>query len=348
MSVDYKFHFHIKNCCFWFCSKNLLKRINFLKPNYFVKMISNFLIVIIVIITSSLTILLLTLFNKGYDAKKYKTLTDLNQSNFSRPLIIDAFTYFQESLMLSIRLNRMTDFVDYFIIVVSNTTHSGLPLQISFSPFESYIEKYRHKIIFYNISFSSNLNTSWSKEIYQRVSICNAIKASDVSKNSIVIISDLDEIPTSDAMKYIINNPPKILYMLSGFMYYYNYRNQLRDIWPGVIVVKASNCNNDVQKYRDNRYSLKRTNSIPVNPSQTHCSYCYDKISSIQKKLHSFAHTEYNKPPYTDREYIKDCIKKHLSIFDRGKFMPVKYDPKLLPLPNDPNFNYLKEEFGIK
>lgn len=262
-------------------------------------------------------------------------------------IIIDTFLYFQESLMLSIRLFRMNEFVDYFLIITSNTTFTNLPLKISFNPFESYIEKYKKKILFYNISYPSYCKTTWCRENFQRNSISAAIKSLNPTNESIILISDLDEIPTSEAMKYIINNPPKELYVLSGYLYYYNYRNRNKISWSGVIVIKSSTCKKNIQFYRDNRNSLLKTHSIPVNPSLTHCSFCYRNISSIQKKLQSFSHTEYNKPPYTNTTHIIDCIKSHVSIFDKSKFILVDYNNKLLPLPNDNRFNYLKEEFGI-
>lgn len=277
----------------------------------------------------------------------YYSIKETNLEKNRKIVVIDAFPYFQESLMLSIRLKRMNSSVDYFVIIVSDTTHSGLPLKISFSPFESFIEKYRYKILLYNISFPPKCSKSWCREKYQRVAICSAVKSLNINKKSIVIISDLDEIPTSGAVKYVVKNPPRKFYILSGYMYYYNYRNKIKDSWCGVIVVKASDCNKKIQKYRDKRSKYGKTHSIPVYPALTHCSYCYNKISLIQKKLHSFAHTEYNKPPYTDREYIIYCIKNHISIFDKSNFTFVEYDKNILPLPDDIRFNYLKEEYGL-
>lgn len=262
-------------------------------------------------------------------------------------IVIDAFTYFQESLMLSIRLFRMSEFVDYFIIVTAEKTYSGLPLKISFSPFESLIEKYRNKIIFYNLTFPPYCTNPWCRENYQRIIISDVVKSLNPSNESLVLISDLDEIPTSDAMKYIIKNPPNELYMLSGYMYYYNYRHKFKESWPGVIVVKASNCNKNIQKYRDARYSLYKTNAIPIYPSLTHCSFCYKNISLIQNKLKSFAHSEFNKPPYTNREYLIKCIKSHLNFAFKYKFEVVEYNASLNSLPNDERFDYLKEEYGL-
>lgn len=103
-------------------------------------------------------------------------------------------------------------------------------------------------------------------------------------------------------------------------MYYYNYRHKTKDGSSGPVVLRSSIFDTNLQKYREKRGLYLKTNSIPIYPSITHCSYCYKDISSIQNKLHSFAHSEFNKSPYTDREYIIDCIKNHTNFFWKEKF----------------------------
>ncbi len=39
--------------------------------------------------------------------------------------IFDCFIYFDEDLLLDLRLNTLNDFVDKFIIVEADTTHTG-------------------------------------------------------------------------------------------------------------------------------------------------------------------------------------------------------------------------------
>lgn len=262
-------------------------------------------------------------------------------------IVVDIFIYFQESLMLSVRLFRLSKFVDYFIIILSNTTFSGVNLEISFSPFESFIHNYSNKIIFYNISNPHSCYTTWCREKYQRNAAYNAIKTLNINNDSIIIVSDVDEIPTDEAMRYIYNNPPQSIYMLSGYMYYYNYKHKLNEIWPGVVILKASELDDDVDRYRSLRYDLMKTHSIPVFPSLSHCSYCYREISSIQSKLSSFSHSEFNKPPYTKREYIIKCIKEHRDFIHRNIIHVIDYDEDLLPLPDDERFTFLKEEYNF-
>ena len=39
--------------------------------------------------------------------------------------IYDCFTYFNEDLILNLRFNILYEYVDYFVIIEGNKTHSG-------------------------------------------------------------------------------------------------------------------------------------------------------------------------------------------------------------------------------
>lgn len=255
--------------------------------------------------------------------------------------IFDCFTYFQESFMLYIRLWRMNPYVYKFIIVTSDISHSGIPINVSFYPYEKEIMKYRDKIILKKISMKK-IKKEWDKENYQRQVIYDILKSENINKKDIILVSDCDEIPTRNAMKYVINNPPTKITVFKGNLYYYNYRNINKKKWSGTILFRGDNYK-DIQKARDNRDSLK---SLPFD-SLSHCSFCYNKISLIQKKIKSFAHTEFNKEPYYNSDYIKNRIKKHISLFFDDYFDFIDYNEEFNPLPNDNRLDYLKEEYNI-
>ena len=46
--------------------------------------------------------------------------------------IFDCFMYFDEELILDLRLNILNNFVDYFVIVESKFTHSGKKRELLF------------------------------------------------------------------------------------------------------------------------------------------------------------------------------------------------------------------------
>ena len=60
--------------------------------------------------------------------------------------IFDCFMYFDEELILDVRLNTLNKFVDYFVIVESRFTHSGEERSLQFN--HQKFEKFKDKIIY--------------------------------------------------------------------------------------------------------------------------------------------------------------------------------------------------------
>ena len=60
--------------------------------------------------------------------------------------IFDCFMYFDEEVVLDVRLNTLDRFVDYFIIVESKFTHKGDPRDLKFN--QKKFEKFKDKIIY--------------------------------------------------------------------------------------------------------------------------------------------------------------------------------------------------------
>ena len=80
--------------------------------------------------------------------------------------IFDCFMYFDEDLLLDLRLNILDSFVDKFIIVESNLTHTGNLKKLKFNI--NKFEKFKHKINYYpleNLKIDKNLKLkkNWSQ-----------------------------------------------------------------------------------------------------------------------------------------------------------------------------------------
>ena len=60
--------------------------------------------------------------------------------------VFDTFTYFNENMILDIRLNELNAFVDKFVIVESTFTHSGEAKKLNFR-IENF-KKFSDKIIY--------------------------------------------------------------------------------------------------------------------------------------------------------------------------------------------------------
>ena len=63
--------------------------------------------------------------------------------------IYDCFMYFDEEVVLDLRLNVLDNFVDYFVIIESNFTHKGDERKLHFNKdkFKRYNQVYRMGII---------------------------------------------------------------------------------------------------------------------------------------------------------------------------------------------------------
>ena len=60
--------------------------------------------------------------------------------------IYDCFMYFDEEVVLDVRLNTLNEFVDYFIIVESRFNHKGDQRELKFN--HKKFEKFKNKIIY--------------------------------------------------------------------------------------------------------------------------------------------------------------------------------------------------------
>ena len=60
--------------------------------------------------------------------------------------IFDCFMYFDEELVLDLRLNFLDEYIDYFVIVESKYTHKGEKRKLKFN--HKKFEKFKHKIIY--------------------------------------------------------------------------------------------------------------------------------------------------------------------------------------------------------
>ena len=128
--------------------------------------------------------------------------------------IFDCFMYFNEDLILEIRLNELYKHVAKFVIVESNYTHSGEFKEYNFDI--NKFKKFEDKIVYIQVKdkpkdykpISENLSVGEKKGIQ----ILNALSLDNFQRNQIIkgldeandedfiLISDLDEIPNLESI----------------------------------------------------------------------------------------------------------------------------------------------------
>ena len=250
--------------------------------------------------------------------------------------------------MAYIHIWRLYNYVDKFIILISNITHSGLPKNISFKPFDDNLRPYMDKVDIVNFNNICNLkeypNTDkyWCIEKSQRDYAKTYIeKKYKPTEKDLLIVVDIDEILTREGIEYIQKNPPKNFQFIKGSYYFPYYYHKIVD-WDKGYVIRYNKGMKSLSKYRlmnKRRKNILKYKYNPSKPLLTHCSYCFKSIEEYKNKLISFAHQEYNKPPYNTNNWI---FKSH---YCRETFKRKGYDEhfegwKQL-IPNDDRLKYL-------
>mgnify|MGYP001469804091 FL=1 len=254
--------------------------------------------------------------------------------------IFDCFMFYDEKVLLDIRLNILNEFVDYFVIVESRYFHNGLERNLNFNINE--YPKFKDKIIYIIHenkpkelkkinpedgeelkTFKLNFNAH-TLENNQRNDIFKGVKNADA--NDMILISDVDEIPNLENinLKQIKNQ----IILFEQEIFYYKLNRYLPNfIWYGTKACKKKNLISPqwLRNIKNNRYSLfrldtffskkKYINKLYVNKGGWHFSNLKN-ASDIELKLKSYLH-------YTDYQFeelgknkIENLINSNKTIYD--------------------------------
>ena len=164
---------------------------------------------------------------------------------------IDCFMYFDEDMILDIRLNILDKFVSYFVICEANYLHNGSRKEFKFDI--NKFSKFKDKIIYIpleqqpkNLRIINNsdnvllknskiLDNALLRENFQRDFLHSKIK--NFEDDDLIIISDVDEIPNLENFKY----KSKITFFEQK-MFYYKFNLLHKDfLWYGSKITKKKN-----------------------------------------------------------------------------------------------------------
>ena len=254
--------------------------------------------------------------------------------------IYDCFMYFDEEVVLDVRLNTLNEFVDYFVIVESIYTHKGDPRELKFN--HKKFEKFKDKIIYIvdeeTYPQTEEINTEDSEGEKSRKAIFNAGYRENGQRNLItkglkkandedlILISDVDEIPKLAEINFKNINEKIILFKQD--MFYYKFNLKLPNlIWTGTKACKKKNLVNPqwLRNIKDRKYSFFRIdtffsktkyNSIKIiNNGGWHFSNVKTP-KEIEFKLRSYLHhREFDVNPISI-DQINEIIKNKQAIYD--------------------------------
>tara|TARA_B110000971_G_C19982966_1_gene488226 strand:- start:736 stop:1551 length:816 start_codon:yes stop_codon:yes gene_type:complete len=143
--------------------------------------------------------------------------------------IYDCFSYWDEDLLLEIRLNILNDYVDYFVIVEGNKTWQNNPKKLQFNI--SNFKKFKDKIIYVPVEDMPDGDDPYTRENYQRNCISRGIKSAQ--DEDLIMISDLDEILNPKQLNLFKIKDRYAAFKQKHFYYKINLQSETNPFWLG-------------------------------------------------------------------------------------------------------------------
>ena len=254
--------------------------------------------------------------------------------------IFDCFMYYDEEMILDLRLNYLNNYVDYFVIVESIYTHSGLRRKLLFDI--NNFSKFKKKIIYIVLNEEpKNLDRIEKKDDENAINsklILNAVKRENLqrdtiqngltlaSQNDLIVISDVDEIPNLESLN--LGNIDKKIILFNQKYYYYKFNLKLNGIkWHGskACLKKHLISPQWLRNVKDKIYpwwrfdvffSNKKYKNIKIiNNGGWHFSNI-KSASDIEKKMRTYLHhREYELNPLGEAK-INEIIKEKKPIYN--------------------------------
>ena len=254
--------------------------------------------------------------------------------------IYDCFMYFDEEVVVDVRLNTLNEFVDYFVIVESRFTHKGDARELKFN--HKKFEKFKDKIIYIvdeeiysqteKIKIDDSEDEKYKKAIFnaayrengQRNLISKGLEGAN--KEDFIMISDVDEIPKLSGLNF--NTLKEKIILFKQDMFYYKFNLKLPNlIWTGTKACRKKNLVNPqwLRNIKDRKYPFFRIDTFFSNTKYTSIKIINDggwhfsnikTPKEIEFKLRSYLHhKDFDLSPLSV-EQINEIIKNKQAIYD--------------------------------
>jgi len=235
--------------------------------------------------------------------------------------------YFDEDLVLDLRLNILNDYVDNFVIAEATKDHTGKEKKLNFNI--NNFSKFKNKITYIIVedmpinlkSYKKNWPVHHLRDQYQRNALARGYENSN--DDDLIMISDIDEIPDPNKIKIFDVKNKYACFMQKNFQSKINLLNISDKYWMGTKIIK--------RKYLKSPQWLRNIKTAKpyfwkfYKPRQPQLIYdggwhfsFLKNPKGISKKIQSYSHSEYNKSIYTDEKKIAERINNRIDIFDRN------------------------------
>ena len=234
--------------------------------------------------------------------------------------IYDCFMFFDEEMLLDLRLNVLNKYVDKFVITEASYMHSGKPKKLTFDI--SKFSKFKDKII-YNVVDKEPpdietiheedndekdtrgqklANNSNKREHLQRETAQESLKDADLE--DIIFINDIDEIPNLKNFNFNAINKKLIFFKQKMFFYKFNLQHE-EMTWVGSRACKKKDFISPqwMRDTKDKKYPFWRLDII-----------------FSKKKYNNIHYVQNGGWHFTNIKYPEDIEKKFLNFLHHQDF----------------------------
>ena len=265
-------------------------------------------------------------------------------------MIYDCFSYWDEDLLLDLRLSTLDSYVDYFVIVEGNKTWQNNSKKLSFNI--DNFSKFKKKIIYIRVEDLPDGEDPYLRENHQRNSILRGLI--NTKENDLIIISDLDEIPNPEAIKKFKPSMRYAAMKQKHYYYKFNLISRNNTFWLGsrICVRKFLKSPQWLRDLKFKKRPIWRLDKLRLNNIIDDGGWHFCNLKSPEQLLYKYKNLCETNDPYVFKEKIDekflnlDEIKKRV---DKGSDI-IGRNENFKPIPLDSKFpNYvLKNRLHLK
>jgi|TARA_B100001964_G_C14037393_1_gene511078 beta-1,4-mannosyl-glycoprotein beta-1,4-N-acetylglucosaminyltransferase len=223
--------------------------------------------------------------------------------------IYDCFSYWDEDLLLNLRLNILNNFVDYFVIIEGNKTWQNNYKKLKFD-----IDKFpnfKNRIIYIPVEDMPDGINPYLRENFQRNCISRGIV--DALDEDLIIISDLDEIPNPLKISSFDSKKRYAVFEQNHYYYKMNYQSQKNPFWYGsrICVKKYLKSPQWLRNLKFKKRSIWRLDKFRLNNIIENGGWHFCNIKSPEGLLYKYKNLCETNDPIVFKEKIDE---KYLNI----------------------------------
>ena len=254
--------------------------------------------------------------------------------------IYDCFMFYDEDLVIDLRLNILNEYVHKFVIVESKFTHSGKKRELLFdiNKYSKFKKKINYIVLENEPVDLEIVHDNDTDDKKNSKYIMNALKRENFQRNGIkkgltnakpddlILVSDVDEIP--NLLNLDINEINDNIILFKQNFYYYKFNLKLEDMpWLGTKGCKYKNLKSPqwLRNIKDKKYPFWRLDVLFSNKKYSNIKFIdnggwhFSNMKTpeeIEKKMRTYLHhREYDIKPLGTKK-IEEMIKSKKSIYN--------------------------------